>query len=260
MRYQAALRPDLARASRQGHHSRQGAAVRQVAGRKQRSRGGRALGRILCVALAVPALYLAAALLGSLVPVNARWTEPSQGTAVYIADNGIHADLILPLRAQGLDWAPLLPQRDFAVPQAGAQWIAFGAGEKHVYLNTPSWSDITLRTAWSALAGGPRVMHVEYVPSPDYAAREIRLSPEEYRRLWASIRAEFALDVNGRPVRIDHPGYGCCDAFYRGVGTASLLSTCNSWVAERLRLARVKTSLWPPFVPGLVWRYRKVSP
>ena len=232
--------------------------VRQVAGHKRKSRRANALGRVLSVALAVPALYLAAALLGSLVPVNSRWKEPAQGTTVYIADNGIHADIIMPLSAQGLDWAPLLPQHDLAAPVRGAQWVAFGAGEKHVYLNTPTWSDITLRTVWAALAGGPRVMHVEYVPSPYYAAREIRLRPEEYRRLWASIRAEFALDANGRPQRIDHPGYDCCDAFYRGVGTASILSTCNSWVADRLRLARIKASLWPPFIPGLVWRYRKV--
>ena len=37
------------------------------------------------------------------------------------------------------------------------------------------------------------------------------------------------------------------------------LKTCNTWAASRLRLAGVKTSLWPPFVQGLTWRYRKVS-
>ena len=52
----------------------------------------------------------------------------------------------------------------------------------------------------------------------------------------------------GRPQRIDHPGYGCCDAFYRSAGKASVVHTCNSWVADWLRLAGVKTSLWPPFI------------
>ena len=41
-----------------------------------------------------------------------------------------------------------------------------------------------------------------------------------------------------------------------GIGRASALSTCNNWVAGRLRLAGVRTSLWSPFVQGLVWRYR----
>jgi uncharacterized protein (TIGR02117 family) len=103
------------------------------------------------------------------------------------------------------------------------------------------------------------VLHVEHVSSPRYAARQIRLRPEEYRRLWAAIRADFKLDVQGRPQRIDHPGYDCCDAFYWATGKASAIRTCNSWVADRLRLAGVKTSLWPPFVQGLVWRYRRTT-
>lgn len=102
-------------------------------------------------------------------------------------------------------------------------------------------------------------MHAQYVPAPAYAAREIRLRPEEYRRLWAAIRADFALDEHGRPQRVDHPGYGCCDAFYRATGKANAVRTCNVVAGHWLRLAGVKTSLWPPFVEGLTWRYRQVS-
>ena len=205
---------------------------------------------------AVPALYLLAALLGSLIPVNRGWQEPERGITVYLADNGIHADIIMPAVAEGLDWRPLLPGRDFAAPPAQAQWVAFGSGEERVYLETPRWRDIKPKTVWSALSGGKRVMHVEWIRDRRYAARQIRLRPHEYRRLWAAVRADFELGTDGRPRRIDAPGYGCCDAFYRATGKASVVRTCNSWAANRLRLAGVKTSLWPPFVQGLVWRYR----
>ncbi len=215
--------------------------------------------RLLLALLALPLTYLVAALLGSLIPVNAGWREPDAGITVYLADNGVHADLILPVRAAGLDWAPLVPRTDMANVAAGENWIAFGAGERRVYLDTPTWADISARTLWAALTGGERVMHVEYTSDPTYAARAIRVTPEQYRRLWAAIRAEFRLDRGGRPVRIDHPGYGPRDAFYHGVGRASALSTCNNWVAGRLRLAGVKTSLWPPFAQGLLWRYDKAT-
>ncbi len=205
---------------------------------------------------AIPALYLLAALLGSLMPVNRAWSEPDRGVTIYVANNGVHADLILPAQAQGLDWRPLLPMRDFAAADPKSGWVAFGAGERRVYLDTPRWRDITLPTLWAALTGGERVMHVEWVTNPAYAAREIRLRPEEYRRLWQSIRAEFDLDRRGRPVRIDHAGYGPADAFYEGRGRASAVRTCNNWAADRLRLAGVKSSLWSPFSQGLVWRYR----
>ena len=209
--------------------------------------------------LAVPAAYLVAALVGSLVPVNSGWKEPESGTTVYLADNGIHADIIMPVKAEGLDWQPLVPRSDFAATYPNAGWIAFGSGEEHVYFNTPTWWDITPRTLWSALSGGRRVIHVESVSSPGYAVREIRVRPEEYRRLWAAIRADFALDARGHPTHLAHAGYGCCDAFYRAVGKESAVRTCNTWVAKWLRLAGVKTSLWPPFVPGLVWRYRRTE-
>ena len=225
--------------------------------RRGKTTAGKRVGRAVTLLLAVPALYLIAALVGSLMPVNRSWTEAGQGTTIYLADNGIHVDIIMPVKAQGLDWSAIIPPSDMAGADPQSQWIAFGAGEERVYLNTPTWWDITPRTIWSALAGGKRVMHVEYVPRPAYAVREIRLRPEEYRRLWAAIRADLVLDANGRAERIPHPGYGPSDAFYRTGGTATAVRTCNSWVAGRLRLAGVKTGLWPPFTTGLVWRYRR---
>jgi len=230
-----------------------------MARRRRKGEAGKWLGRALAILLAMPALYLAAALAGSLIPVNGGWAEPANGTTIYLADNGIHADIVVPVRTQGLDWETVVPKTGMAGADPGAKWIAFGSGEERVYLNTPTWWDITPRTIWSAIAGGRRVMHVEYVTSPNYAVRQVRLRPEEYRRLWAAIRADFALDQYGRPQRLDHPGYGPADAFYRATGKASAVRTCNAVAAEWLRLAGVKTSLWPPFVQGLVWRYRKTG-
>ena len=216
------------------------------------------IGRVLTAVLAVPALYLLAALVGSLIPVNSDWREADEGLTIYLADNGVHSDIIMPVRAQGLDWGPLVPKRDFAAPSPNARWVAFGSGEERVYLNTPTWWDITPRTIWSALTGGKRVMHVEWVRDPSFAAKEIRLRPEEYRRLWQAIRNDFAPGPDGKPQHIDFPGYGCCDAFYWATGKATALFACNNWTANRLRQAGIKSSLWPPFVQGLLWRYRDV--
>ena len=223
--------------------------------RRRRARS-RLLKRVALIVLALPALYLMAALVGSLVPVNRGWTEPGEGVTIYLADNGIHADLVLPVRAAGLDWEAVLSRSDVTAAPPGAQWIAFGAGERQVYLETPTWWDLTLPTALRALTSGERVMHVQWVADPTYGARQIRLRPEEYRRLWASVRSEFR---DGRAQLIPHKGYGNSDAFYLGYGKASAIQTCNQWVADRLRVAGVETSLWTPFVNGLVWRYRNAG-
>ena len=225
--------------------------------RRRRSRKLRWPARIALGILAIPLLYLAAALIGGLIPVNSDWQEPDDGITIYVANNGVHADLVLPANAQGLDWRPLLPKVDARNVPTNAEWIAFGAGERRVYLETPTWGDLTLETAAIALTGGERVMHVQWVRDPAYAAKAIRLTPEQYRRLWASIRSEFQLSADGKPVRIDHPGYGFGDAFYHGIGKANAINTCNQWSADRLRVAGVKAPLWSPFVQGLVWRYRE---
>ena len=225
---------------------------------RRRRRKSSLLRRLALALAAVPVAYLLAALIGSLVPVNGSWTEPDDGVTVYLANNGLHSDIVMPAKAQGLDWTPFVPKSDFAAPSPQARWVAFGSGEERVYLKTPRWQDITPSTIWSALTGGRRVMHVEWVSNPGYMDRAIRLRPEEYRRLWAAIRADFKLN-DGRPQRIDHPGYGRSDAFYWATGKFNGLKTCNTWAAGRLRLAGVETSVWPPFVQGFVWRYRKVS-
>ncbi len=224
---------------------------------RRRARKPTLVGRILTLLLALPAAYMVAALAGSFVPVNSGWTEPEQGITIYLADNGIHTDIIMPADAESLDWAKLVPRSDSATAPTNARWVAFGSGEEKVYLETPTWWDIRPKTIWAALTGSRRVMHVEWVADPTYAEREIRLRPAEYRRLWAAIRADFESGPDGRPIRIDHPGYGCCDSFYWGGGRFNALKTCNSWTADKLRIAGVKTSLWPPFTSGLLWRYRR---
>lgn len=227
--------------------------------RRRRRRKSSWLRRLALIVLAVPAAYLLAALAGSLVPVNREWVEPDEGITIYLANNGLHSDIVMPAKAAGLDWTPIVPKSDFAAADPEAQWVAFGTGEERVYLDTPRWQDIRPSTIWSALTGGRRVMHVEWVSNPDYMDRAIRLRPEEYRRLWAAIRSDFQLDTAGKRQLIDHAGYGRSDAFYWATGKFHALRTCNSWASDRLRIAGAKTSLWPPFVQGFVWRYRRVS-
>ena len=203
---------------------------------------------------AVPGVYLLAALIGSLVPLNRGWTESQQGIPVYLASNGIHVDIVMPVKAAGLDWSNLLDKRDVARPPAEPGWIAFGTGERAVYLETPRWRDLKASVAVRALTRGERIMHVEWVDDPRYARRAIRLRPEEYRRLWSAIRSSFR---DSRPTLIPERRYGPRDAFYEGSGRASAFDTCNNWAASRLRIAGVETSAWSPFAQGLLWRYRK---
>ncbi|MCM8557734.1 TIGR02117 family protein [Sphingomicrobium sediminis] len=217
--------------------------------------------RRILAAIAIPlACYLGLAALGAIVPLNPSWEEPEEGTTVYLVDNGVHLDIAFPVAAEGLDWRPNFPADHLAEPLwASASHVMIGAGDLGIYTTAEDWGDLRPGVAVNALVDGERVMHVQYVEDPArFAVAEIRLRPAEYRRLYQAVRSSFDLDDDGQPQLLaDVDGYFPSDAFYAGQGPFSAVQTCNQWVASRLRIAGVETSLWVPFSKGLPWRFRE---
>ncbi|SEM80156.1 conserved hypothetical protein [Sphingomonas gellani] len=222
-----------------------------VAERNGRGRPGRRAWRagkgvLLAMAIAVFG-YVAAGLTGGALAANGEWRQPDEGVTIYLEDNGIHTDLVLPKRAAGLDLSPLTPARDLADPRfAGYPWLAVGWGEAAFFLDTPNWSDLRLATVLHAGLGSDRTLvHVEHVPQPRPDAvngtRRIVLRPEEYGRLVRFVAASI------RPGGARHRGYDRYDAFYEASGHYDALRTCNAWTGSALRHAGVRVGRWTPF-------------
>jgi uncharacterized protein (TIGR02117 family) len=212
-----------------------------------------------------PLTYLLLALLLGLLPVNREWkpTPPEAGgVTVWLRTNGVHAELVLPAE-HPYDWRAELPPAEvvdaarLARPPA-LEWIAFGWGDRAFFIQTRTWDDLRTGTAASALLGlGPAAMYVDYIARPqDYRAQRIDLSAAQYERLVAGLRAGFARDAAGRPVRIDDPGYFDSDAFYEGTGRYTAWLTCNEWIRRVLAGAGVRTAAWAPFDKALFWQLR----
>ncbi len=189
--------------------------------------------------------YTAAALVGSYIPVHDDWKAPWSGTRIYVADNGIHTDLVLPAR----DFADLVRPQHFREGRAAAQgWLMFGWGDRDFYLSTPSWWQLNPWKGAKALVGaGSTVLHVMHVrePAAGPRIRPLNLRPEEYRKLVDYVRATFA---RGEVVQ----GYGGRDAFYPAKGGYSLIRTCNEWTAGGLRAAGVRMGAWTPLPFGVM--------
>lgn len=196
--------------------------------------------------------YLIAGLIGGAMPANAAWRPPAQGVTIYLEDNGIHTDLVLPKVADGIDLRPLAPARDLADPRfAGHRWLAVSWGEAAFFLETPTWWDVRPATVFAAAIGSEHtLMHVEHVsePRPGPDVRRIVLRPEEYRRLVAFVAASF------RPGGRVYHGYARADAFRDARGRYTALTTCNEWTGRALRHAGVRVGRWTPF-PLTVMRW-----
>src|SRR3712207_5246526 len=127
----------------------------------------------------------------------------------------------MPKVAAGVDWRPLAPPEHIEdVRYAAGNHLAVGFGNRDFYLNTPTWGDLSVRTAMAAaFGGGPSLVHVEHEhdPKPDEYQQPITITPDAYRRLAAHIRASFDLS-GGRTHPLLGRGYGPADIFYEARG------------------------------------------
>ena len=208
-------------------------------------------GRV-AAAIAVPLLlYVTAGLVGGALPVNGDRRPPARGVLVFVESNGVHTGIVVPKLAAGVDWRGLARPGHLADPRYGAHpYLSFGWGDRAFYLETPRWADVRPRTVLAAAIGsGDTLVHLDHLPrpTPGRDVRPVLLSPAEYRRLAAFIRATVA----DRP-RV-HRGYGPYDAFYTGRGRYSAWRTCNSWTGEALAHAGVRVGRWTPFPETVLW-------
>ena len=206
--------------------------------------------RGLAVIFAVGTSYALAGLIGGAIPSNRDWRAPPRGIRIFVESNGVHTGIIVPKVAAGVDWRGVARPEDLRDPRfAGYDHLAFGWGEKAFYLETPTWADLKLRTVVASAIGSDRtLMHVEHLPLPTAGdgARAIVLTPAQYRRLAAYIRASF------RYQGARYPGYAGYDAFYDANGRYDAVRTCNAWAGDALRFAGVRVGWWTPFPAGVM--------
>lgn len=206
---------------------------------------------IAALVLAITA-YGLAAWIGSSLPRNSAWREPATGDVVIgVETNGVHTALVLPLVTPTKDWRKNFPLTDIKRPDRPYTHISISWGERAVFLDTPTWWDLSPRTVLRVLTvGGEGLAHIAYYvrPTASPQLRPIRLRASEYERLVASIEAHLETK---RPLE-RHAGYGAADVFYDAPGVYTAVNTCNQWTSNRLADAGVRTGRWTPAAGGVM--------
>jgi uncharacterized protein (TIGR02117 family) len=214
--------------------------------------------RIAGPTIAIPLLYFLAAFIGGLIPANPSWKQAERGVTVFVRTNGVHTWIMVPAAAAGIDWRPIAPPQHIKDPRYAGNYLAIGYGNRDFYLNTPTWGDLSLRTALAAaVGGGPSLVHVEHEwnPRPNEYQQPLVLSIPEYRKLAARIRQSFDLS-GGRSKPLLGRGYGPADVFYEARGPYNAYRTCNEWTGEALRAAGVRTGVWTPLSESIMLRLK----
>ena len=186
-------------------------------------------------------VYLLAVVLLPMIPVNKEKQKPNDQITVYILTNGVHTDIVVPVKSEAIDWSTFIPFTD-TKSKKEFKYIAFGWGDKGFYLDTPEWKDLKFSTAFKAAFWlGDSAMHTTFYDEMTIGedCRRVYMSLEEYKSLITYIKKSYDLDQNNKVELIKTDAvYGNNDAFYEAKGSYSLFFTCNTWAANALKAAK----------------------
>ena len=158
----------------------------------------------LALAVAV-ALYFLAAVVLSAIPLN-RGAGRSGPVEIFVRSNGVHVDLVLPVRNERFDWGPVAPASDAADPRAAAApWVAIGWGDREVYRKVPTWGDLTPGLALRAGLGlDGTALHAARLFAPAEGPDCVRLALTEspYDALVAFLLESGVRAADGRGARM----------------------------------------------------------
>lgn len=196
----------------------------------------------------------------SRISVNEDRVAANKDVEIYIHTNGVHTDIIVPIRNEQVDWSKEIKFTDVKAQDSTFQYLSFGWGDKGFYINTPTWADLTFTTAFKAMFGlSSLAMHTEFYNrvNENKNCRKLYISKEEYAELIKYIRESFQSDEQGKIIHIKNVSYNMRDAFYEAKGRYTFFYTCNTWANGALKTCKQKASLWTLFDTGIFYHYDK---
>ncbi|GGB65387.1 hypothetical protein GCM10007424_01650 [Flavobacterium suaedae] len=209
--------------------------------------------------IAVITVYILATFIFSIIPVNSNIANQGDIT-VYINSNGVHTDIVVPVKNNIKDWTTVIPFSHTIANDSLAQYVAFGWGDRAFYLETPQWSDLKASTAFNAAFHlGTSAMHTRFYRTlqEDEECIKLKISKSNYKKLVTYIDNSFAYSESKQVKWIANRSYNNYDAFYEAKGKYSLFYTCNTWTNNALKAANQKAALWTLYDKGILYHYDK---
>ncbi len=191
--------------------------------------------------------YFGVSLVG-LIPINNEFVTAKDGVTIYLTSSAVHADIIVPITTDSLDWQTAFSNTLFKGDISKASHLAFGWGDRGFFLETETWEDLKLSVGLNALfLPSQSSMHVSFMRPEHYLDKvAVTITQKQYQKLSNFIDRSFAKGVNGEYVQIHGYAYWNNDAFFDAQGRYHLFNTCNSWVGRALRESGIRVPWFTP--------------
>lgn len=216
--------------------------------------------KVIGIILGIVIIYVILGLLIPYIPVSAKDDGQKKEIPIYIYTNGVHTDIVMPVRNDLQDWSLKIPFANTKSKKTDYQYIGIGWGDKGFYLDTPTWADLKFSTAVKAAFWlSDSAMHCTYYNTMKEGddCKMIMISRSQYENLVKYVEDKFDRDQNGNFMLIPtNAVYSDNDAFYDAKGTYSFLYTCNTWSNNALKAAGQKAAFWTPSDFGIFQHYK----
>ena len=183
-----------------------------------------------------------------LIPVNNDFVPAENGVEIFVVSNEVHADIIVPISTDVIDWSDEFRDATFSGDVSTATHVAIGWGDKGFFIETQTWNDFNVSVAANALLlPSESCLHVSYTRPGYYeGAASVKVSNDQYEKLVGFIKQSFVRTATDQPIQIADSAYGSTDAFFEAHGRYHLFNTCNSWAGRGLKKSGVRVPWLSP--------------
>lgn len=217
-------------------------------------------GKLLLSLFSVVLLYLFLGYFLPIIPVQAVATPEQKVVKGFIKTNGMHTDIVVPVKSDYVDWSEKFPFENTLSKRTDYKFVGIGWGDKEFYLDTPTWADLKFSTAvkaafWMSDAAVHTTFYDEMKVND--SVKSFTMTERQYERLIKYVDESMDKDREGNYINIPtNAVYGKDDAFYEAKGAYSFLFTCNTWTNKGLKVAGQKAALWTPTDFGIFRHYK----
>ncbi|WP_294199105.1 TIGR02117 family protein [uncultured Chryseobacterium sp.] len=216
--------------------------------------------KTLGILLGIIVLYAAAGYFLPFIEISAKDDGQKKEIPIYIYTNGVHTDIVMPVKNDLQDWSMKIPYSNTKSKETDYRFVGIGWGDKGFYLDTPTWADLKFSTAFKAAFWlSESAMHCTYYKEMKEGedCKKIMISRNQYKDLVKFVDEKFDKDAGGNYVLVPtNAVYGNNDAFYDAKGKYSFLDTCNTWANNALKAAGQKAAWWTPSDYGIFLHYK----
>ncbi|MEM9771381.1 MAG: TIGR02117 family protein [Cyanobacteria bacterium P01_D01_bin.73] len=206
------------------------------------------LTRVLPVLFTPILLYLVIVAIG-LIPVNNDFQSAPDGIEVKFTSSLIHADIVLPIANDIIDWRQEFSPDLFAGDTSSAQWVVLGWGDREYFAQLPTWHNSQFLSALRALfwpSESCMQVHLARGVRSHQEMRSVRLTPAQYHQIVRHIQHSLRRQNDGSVQLIPGANRGKHDIFLEANGLYSALNTCNNWIGRIMQTGGIRTGWFTP--------------